>query len=136
LWRKNRNPADSSGVASKIGIDINRNQDFLWNFNSAFAPGAINVYLASTDPSQDTYHGSAPTSEPETQNINHIHNTFTRIKWYVDVHSYSEDILYVWGGDETQVTDPSKNFTHAAYTWAAWIAGGLVQRVHARSRCV
>jgi len=115
LWRKNRNPANSGGVASKIGIDINRNQDFLWNFNSAFAPGAINVYLASTDPSQDTYHGSAPTSEPETQNINHIHNTFTRIKWYVDVHSYSEDILYVWGDDETQVTDPSKNFTNAAY---------------------
>ena len=45
LWRKNRNPADSGGVASKIGIDINRNQDFLWDFTTAFAPAAINQYL-------------------------------------------------------------------------------------------
>lgn len=31
LWRKNRNPVDFRGVASKVGIDTNRNQDFLWN---------------------------------------------------------------------------------------------------------
>jgi len=47
LWRKNRNPASSGGQASKIGVDINRNQDFLWDFATAFAPAAINVYLAS-----------------------------------------------------------------------------------------
>src|SRR3954453_15131686 len=63
LWRKNRNAADSGGNASKVGVDINRNQDFLWHFQSAFAPGAQNVYLASSDPSQDTYHGHAPVSE-------------------------------------------------------------------------
>ncbi len=94
LWRKNRNGS---------GIDINRNQDFLWDFNTAFAPSAINSFLASTDPAQDTYHGTSPHSEAETQNINHIHDTFTRIRWYIDVHSYSEDILYVWGDDEMQV---------------------------------
>src|SRR5260221_6423672 len=70
LWRKNRNPANSGGVASKVGIDINRNQDFLWNFQTDFAPGAQNVFLASGDPSQDTYHGQAALSEVETQNIN------------------------------------------------------------------
>jgi hypothetical protein len=115
LWRKNRNPADSGGDPGKIGIDINRNQDFLWNFNSAFAPGAINQFLASTNPADDTYHGHAPHSEPETQNINHIHDAYTRIRWYVDVHSYSEDILFVWGDDESQVTDPSRNFTNPAF---------------------
>jgi murein tripeptide amidase MpaA len=115
LWRKNRNAADSGGDPNKIGVDINRNQDFLWNFTTAFAPAAINVYLASNNPSDDTYHGHAPVSEPETLNINHIHNTYTRIRWYVDVHSYSEDILFIWGNDETQVTDPSKNFTNPAF---------------------
>jgi murein tripeptide amidase MpaA len=115
LWRKNRNAADSGGDPNKIGVDINRNQDFLWNFTTAFAPAAINVYLASNNPSDETYHGHAPASEPETLNINHIHNTYTRIRWYVDVHSYSEDILFIWGNDETQVTDPSKNFTNPAF---------------------
>ncbi len=38
LWRKNRNPASSGGQANKIGIDVNRNYDFLWDFPLAFAP--------------------------------------------------------------------------------------------------
>lgn len=114
MWRKNRNPASSGGDPAKIGVDINRNQDFLWNFNTAFAPGAINAFLASTDPVDDTYHGTAPASEPETQNINYIHNNY-KIRWYVDVHSYSEDILYVWGVDEVQVTNPSQAFNNPAY---------------------
>ncbi len=123
LWRKNRNPADSGGVASKIGIDINRNQDFLWDFNTAFAPAAINSYLASTDPAVDTYHGSSPQSEAETKNINHIHDTYTRVRWYVDVHSYSEDILYVWGNDELQVADPTKSFQNPAFNHQRGLIG-------------
>ena len=115
LWRKNRNVADSGGDASKIGVDINRNQDFLWDFNTAFAPAAVNVFLASTNPGDDTYHGSTPHSEAETMNINYIHDTYTRIRWYIDVHSYSEDILYVWGNDEVQVADTGKNFQNSAY---------------------
>jgi murein tripeptide amidase MpaA len=69
LWRKNRDTAGSGGDPTKVGVDINRNQDFLWDFNTDFAPAAINVYLASTDQTQDTYHGSLPQSEPETLNI-------------------------------------------------------------------
>jgi Zinc carboxypeptidase len=114
-WRKNRNPADSSGVASKIGVDVNRNQNFLWDFNTAFAPAAISESVASTDPASDMYHGSSPHSEAETKNINHIHDTYTRIRWYVDVHSWSEDILYVWGDDEVQVSDPTKSFQNHAF---------------------
>ena len=38
LRLRNRNPADSGGVASKIGVDINRNQDFLWDLYTVFAP--------------------------------------------------------------------------------------------------
>jgi murein tripeptide amidase MpaA len=123
LWRKNRDAADSGGDPSKIGIDINRNQNFLWDFNTDFAAGAINDYLASADPSVDTYHGHGTQSEPETQNITYLHETFTRIKWYVDVHSYSQDILYVWGDDELQVSDPSQNFNNSAFNGDRGLVG-------------
>ncbi len=124
LWRKNRDTADSGGNPARVGVDINRNQDFLWNFGTAFAPGAVNLYLASSDPSQDTYHGHAPASEPETRNINYIHDTYTRIRWYIDVHSYSEDILYVWGDDENQLTDSSQNFQNPAFNGQRGLIGG------------
>jgi murein tripeptide amidase MpaA len=115
LCRKNRNPADSGGDPNSIGVDINRNQDFLWDFNTAFAPGAVNSYLASTNPAYSTYHGNSPGSEAESQNIKYIHDTYTRILWYVDIHSYSEFILYSWGNDELQVTDPTMSFQNPAY---------------------
>lgn len=123
LWRKNRNPVDSGGVASKVGIDINRNQDFLWDFKTAFDSSAISSYLASDDPSAETYHGHAAQSESETKNINYIHDTYTTIKWYVDVHSYSEDILYVWGDDESQVVDPNQNFRNPSFNHKRGVIG-------------
>ena len=123
MWRKNRNTADSGGVASRIGIDINRNQDFLWDFNTAFDPAAVNDYVASTNPGSDTYHGSAPHSEAETRNVLYIHDSFGRIRWYVDVHSYSEDTLYGWGDDEMQLADPDKNFRNPAYNHRRGLIG-------------
>jgi len=122
MWRKNRNPADSGGMASRIGVDINRNQDFLWDLN-AFAPAARNISLGSTDPSVETYHGHAATTEAETQNVNFIHDTFTRIRWYVDVHSYSEDILYVWGNDEVQIADTNESFRNHSFDGQRGLVG-------------
>ncbi len=123
LWRKNRNTASSGGQASKIGVDINRNQDFLWDFPTAFHPSAVNAFLASTDPAQDTFHGTAPTSEPETKNIVFLHDTFTRIRYYIDVHSFSEDILFVWGDDEAQFGDSSMNFQNASFNGQRGVLG-------------
>jgi Zinc carboxypeptidase len=123
LWRKNRNPASSGGQASRIGVDINRNQDFLWDFQTAFAAEAINTFLSSTDPSQDTFHGTAPHSEPETANIKFIHDTFTRIKWYIDVHSFSEDILFVWGDDESQLGDSNMTFQNSTFNGQRGVLG-------------
>jgi murein tripeptide amidase MpaA len=123
LWRKNRNPADSGGNPAKVGVDINRNLDYLWDFNTAFNPGAINDFLASSDPAIDTYHGSSPLSEAETKNIEHIHDTYTRVRWYVDVHSYSEDILYVWGDDESQYGETTKNFQNPAFNHKRGVLG-------------
>lgn len=56
-WRKNRNPASSTGSASSIGVDLNRNFDFLWDFTKLFAPSARSS-VASTSPSSETYHGT------------------------------------------------------------------------------
>src|SRR5512143_1985361 len=40
MWRKNRNPASSGGSPWKIGVDVNRNFDFLWNSQKHFHPVA------------------------------------------------------------------------------------------------
>jgi murein tripeptide amidase MpaA len=116
MWRKNRNPASSGGQASKIGVDPNRNYDFLWDFNTTFAAGAqAGGTLASTNPADDIFHGTAPFSEPETQNVRWIFDQYSTISWFVDVHSYGGDILHSWGDDTNQSSDPSKNFTNGAW---------------------
>jgi carboxypeptidase T len=37
------------------------------------------------------------------------------IRFFVDLHSYGEDILYSWGDDEDQTADPNMNFLNSAY---------------------
>ncbi|MEV6140576.1 M14 family metallopeptidase [Nocardia sp. NPDC051990] len=116
LWRKNRNPADSGGNPKRIGVDLNRNQRWLWDFRRAFAPAALNSgTLASDDPGNDLYHGSAPGSEPEGHNIRWMLDTYRFIGHYIDIHSYTGDLLYPWGDDRDQSDDPGMNFTNPAY---------------------
>lgn len=119
-WRKNRNPASSAGVANKIGVDINRNYDFLWDFPTKMSPGSPG---ASTDPLSETFHGVGPFSEPETRNVRWLLDVVPRTRWFIDVHSYSELILYNWGDDQNQSDDPSKNFRNAAWDGQRGIRG-------------
>ena len=112
MWRKNRNTASSSGNPARIGVDINRNYDFLWDYTTAFHP---NVSPASNNPGSDTYHGTGPFSEPETRNAQWLVDRFPRAAYFVDVHSYSGLVLYPWGDDEDQTTDPAINFQNG--TW-------------------
>lgn len=124
MWRKNRNPASSGGSASRIGVDVNRNYDFLWDFNTGFAPGAqAGGTLASTDPGSDLFHGTGAFSEPETKNVRWLFQQYPHINWFVDVHSYGGDILHAWGDDSNQSTDPSKNFTNAAWNGQRGLPG-------------
>jgi murein tripeptide amidase MpaA len=109
MWRKNRNPASSGGVASKIGVDANRNYDFLWDFPVKFASG-LPAAPASTDPANDTFRGTGPFSEPEARNVQWLVDHFPNARYFVDIHSYTGDVLYPWGDDENQTTDPSKSF--------------------------
>jgi murein tripeptide amidase MpaA len=113
MWRKNRNTAWSGGHPEKIGVDLNRNQDFLWDFPTYFDSTAD--VMTSTDPASSTYHGPAATSEQETKNVVWLMDSYPRTHWYLDLHSYAKDILYNWGDDENQTSDPNKNFLNPAY---------------------
>jgi len=111
LWRKNRNTRSGTS-GSSIGVDLNRNFDFLWNFKKYFAPGEA---PASTSPSSETFYGTAPASESETKNHVSVYDTFPKIRWFMDIHSAVGDILYSWGDDENQSTSSTMNFQNAAY---------------------
>jgi murein tripeptide amidase MpaA len=101
-WRKNR----SFNAGGSRGTDLNRNYDFLWKWI---------IGQTSGSPPSDTYHGSAPFSEPETRNVRWLLDTYRNITCFVDVHSYSELILFPWGDDNNQTTDSSQNFQNAAW---------------------
>ncbi|PBP25194.1 Zn-dependent exopeptidase [Diplocarpon rosae] len=109
-WRKNRNPASST---SGVGVDLNRNFDFLWDL-SQFA-SSVRGGVASTRPASEVFHGTAPFSEPETKAIKWVMDTFAKVRWFVDLHSYTGDILYSWGSDENQSEDPAMNFLNHTY---------------------
>ena len=91
-WRKNRNPT--------AGVDINRNFDILWDFPNLFSPSSNVFYYTSTDPNNLTYHGPFAFSEPETRNVRWLIDEFPRIRWFMDLHSFSELVLHNWGDDE------------------------------------
>jgi len=103
-WRKNRNPNTAVGPSTP-GVDLNRNFDFLWSSGIG----------TSASPSSSTYKGASAFSEPETRNVRYLFDTYQNIGYFVDIHSYSELILYNWGDDDNQATDPGQNFLNPAY---------------------
>jgi len=102
MWRKNRNP--NSGLPCK-GVDINRNYEFLWK-------SGIGTSASSCT---DIFKGSAAFSEPETRNVRHMIDTYKNIKFMIDVHSYSELVLYPWGDDDYQTDEPTMNFKNSQF---------------------
>jgi murein tripeptide amidase MpaA len=119
MWRKNRNPASSGGDPAKIGVDVNRNYDFLWNFPVTFAP---NVWPASNNPVHDTFFGTGPFSEAESRNVQWLVDQFPNARHFVDVHSYSGLVLHPWGDDQNQTTVPSMSFNNPAWNGQRGIA--------------
>jgi len=85
-WRKNRAVHGEHAV----GVDINRNFDFMWNARGGF----------SRDPDSRFYMGPGPASEPETRALQDLaaRMFFTAA---VDVHSYGRRILFPWGHTRT-----------------------------------
>src|SRR5712692_5235552 len=102
MWRKNRNP--NPGLPRK-GVDINRNYDLLWSSGIG----------TSSSSCSDVFKGPAAFSEPETRNVRSLVDNYPNIECFIDIHSYSEDILFPWGDDNDQTTDPNQNFQNPAF---------------------
>ena len=115
LWRRNRNPSNSGGNPDCIGVDLNRNYDFLWDFQKFFHPQA--PVRTSADPCDEgqTYRGPAAFSEPETKNVKWLIENNRTIKYHIDIHSFSQLILYCWGDDQNQTVDPEMNLANPIY---------------------
>ena len=100
-WRKNRRPDAGSRC---VGVDVNRNFDFLWSSGIG----------TSANPCSEVYRGAAAFSEVETRNVKSLLAAYP-ITVLVDVHSYSELILYPWGDDDNQVSTPTMSFSNPSY---------------------
>ncbi|MDA8131679.1 MAG: M14 family metallopeptidase [Elusimicrobia bacterium] len=88
MHRKNAR-ANSDG---SVGVDLNRNYDSWWCTAGA-----------SSYPRSDTYCGTAPFSEPETQAVKRFVETRKNLKTLMSYHSFSNLILYPWGGKDAPV---------------------------------
>lgn len=92
MWRKNRK--NNSG---SYGVDLNRNYGptAYWN-----APNGG----SSTDPTSDTYRGTAPFSEPETTHLKNFLAT-RYFKNALNYHTYSNLLIYPYGALEQETPD-------------------------------
>ncbi|KAG9258609.1 uncharacterized protein F5Z01DRAFT_670322 [Emericellopsis atlantica] len=122
-WRKNRNPESAVGAANgrDIGIDLNRNYDFVWDYNKHFYPGTD---PASDDPRSEVFYGTGPASEPETEAVVWTVDQYQNITWFMDLHSYGPSLLYAWGDDETSTENPDENFVNPEFDGKRGLVGG------------
>ena len=108
-WRKNRNPAMSPDGDSGVGVDINRNFDFLFDLGDEFGAGLGGQ--VSDAPGNALYQGPAPFSEAESRNVRRLLERFPATSWLVDLHSGGDrKILYPWSVDETQTDNDRDSF--------------------------
>ena len=107
MWRKNL-AKNSDG---SYGVDLNRNYGYGWNTGGA-----------SDDPQDETYHGPSAFSEPETRAIRDFVESHKNLKVLLSFHTFSELILYPWGGKYEPITDQNDRRTYEimAQTMAKW----------------
>jgi hypothetical protein len=73
-----------------VGTDLNRNWGYHWNDGGS-----------STNPCSDSYMGKSAFSEVENQNVrDFLSKHKDTIKYYVNLHSYSQLVLLPWGFTE------------------------------------
>jgi len=102
-WRKNTNENYCGVTSSYRGADLNRNYSFYWNSCSGCSSGY---------PCDSTYRGPSPASEPEIQAVQaYMRSIFPdqrdpsltssapndAMGIFVDLHSYSQLVLWPWG---------------------------------------
>jgi len=84
------------------GVDINRNFNTHWNYTGLNAPSSWVSGL--TSPSSESYSGSAPASEPETQAVQSMYNR-KHVTMSMDIHSYSEDFFWPQGYSDKPIPE-------------------------------
>lgn len=96
-WRKNRRAVN----LSDFGVDLNRNWGYEWGGSGS-----------SGTPSNDTYRGATPFSEPETQSLRNLALSYgDDLAAHIDYHSYSQLILWPFGyADGVQTPEPDRTF--------------------------
>lgn len=83
MFRKNRRlNSDNS-----YGVDLNRNYGYMWGYDNMGS---------SPTPSAQTYRGTGPFSEPETQAIRGFCNSRQFVN-ALNAHSYSNLMIHPWG---------------------------------------
>ena len=97
MWRKNRRN-NGGGV---YGVDLNRNYSYGWGTTGT-----------STNPSNDTYCGPSPFSEPETQAMRWLVQNNNFISAF-NAHTYAETILFPIGTTTAEFADHHDYFQDA-----------------------
>src|SRR5262245_4314169 len=83
LWRKNRR----ANAGGSFGVDLNRNYTFQWGFDDTGS---------SPSPTNETYRGTGPASEPELPAIQAF-DASRNFATSVSAHTYSNLWLWPWG---------------------------------------
>lgn len=88
-WRKNKRDNNNDGrfEESEDGVDLNRNFGYMWGYDN---------YGSSPTPSSQTYRGTAPFSEPETDYMRVFADSI-RPRIVINYHTYSNLVIYPWG---------------------------------------
>lgn len=99
LWRKNRRQHN----LDTFGVDLNRNYGFEWGFDNSGS---------SPNPASETYRGTGPFSEPETQAVRDFceqHEFVVALNY----HTYGNLLIYPWGFSDMP-TSESTTFNQLA----------------------
>lgn len=84
MWRKNRWKADDGNI---YGVDLNRNYGYQWGADNSGS---------SPDPNGQTFRGTGPFSEPETQAVQFFCNN-RQFRIALNYHTFSNLLIHPWG---------------------------------------
>lgn len=98
MHRKNKAPVGTSNP----GVDLNRNYSYGWNTTGV-----------SSNPDNDTYPGTGPFSEPETQAMKWMVETY-HFKSGMNAHSYGKQMLFPIGTTAAEYADHHDYFQDLA----------------------
>jgi len=90
MHRKNM----AKNADGSTGVDLNRNYAWGWGGGGA-----------SPNPDDDTYRGPSAFSEPESKAVKSFVDARPNLKVMLSYHTFSELILYPWGGSDASIPD-------------------------------